>query len=119
MSYDDITPHYRPAESIQTQGQPPTKKRKKNNKRSKIAQRLHHNLHEKISSSPHTPLDDQIVEMEEAGGEFGDECRELSHEEIWDDSSLVEAWEAAQQEYEMYHGNDKDWKKEPVKKSPL
>jgi len=63
-------------------------------------------------------LENQVVGMEEEG-EFEDESRELSHGEIWDDSSLVEAWEAAQQEYEMHHGSNKDWKTEPVKKSPL
>ena len=29
--------------------------------------------------------------------------RPLTHAEIWDDSALVDAWEAAQQEYEIYH----------------
>ena len=52
------------------------------------------------------------------GGE-GEESRELTHEEIWDDSTLVNAWEAATEEYEAYHGPDKGWKKEPVNKSPL
>ncbi len=67
-----------------------------------------------------TTLENQVVEMEEEEeGEFEDESRELNHGEIWDDSSLVEAWEAAQQEYEVHHGSNKDWKTEPVKKSPL
>ena len=48
-----------------------------------------------------------------------EESRELTHEEIWDDSALVNAWESAMEEYETYHGPEKDWKKEPVKKSPL
>jgi len=57
--------------------------------------------------------------MNEGEEEEEEEDRELSHEEIWDDSALVNAWEAAQQEYEMFHGKDKDWKNEPVKKSRL
>jgi hypothetical protein len=44
---------------------------------------------------------------------------EIEKTEIWDDSALVDAWDAAQQEYEMYHGKVKNWKNEPVKKSPL
>ena len=48
-----------------------------------------------------------------------EESRELTHEEIWDDSALVNAWEAATEEYEAYHGSKKDWKSETVNKSPL
>ncbi|KAI0303032.1 hypothetical protein BC826DRAFT_929817 [Russula brevipes] len=48
-----------------------------------------------------------------------EESRELMHGEIWDDSALIAAWESATAEYEFYHGKGKDWKKEPVKKSPL
>ena len=29
------------------------------------------------------------------------ENRELTHEEIWDDSSLIQAWDAAMEEYEV------------------
>ena len=47
------------------------------------------------------------------------QSRELTHEEIWDDSALVEAWNAAVEEYEAYHGPDKGWKKEPLHTSPL
>lgn len=47
------------------------------------------------------------------------ENRELTHGEIWDDSALINAWDAAMEEYEAYHGPDKGWKKEPVNKSPL
>ncbi|KZT24693.1 hypothetical protein NEOLEDRAFT_1134746 [Neolentinus lepideus HHB14362 ss-1] len=48
-----------------------------------------------------------------------EQSRELTHEEIWDDSALIDAWNAASEEYEAYHGPDKGWKKEPVHKSPL
>ena len=48
-----------------------------------------------------------------------EESRELTHEEIWDDSALVNAWEAATEEYEAYHGSKKDWKSETVNKTPL
>ncbi|KDN50384.1 hypothetical protein K437DRAFT_261940 [Tilletiaria anomala UBC 951] len=33
--------------------------------------------------------------------------RILTHAEVWDDSALVDAWDAAQQEYEMYHSRRK------------
>ncbi|KAI0693637.1 hypothetical protein BC835DRAFT_1406691 [Cytidiella melzeri] len=48
-----------------------------------------------------------------------EESRELTQEDIWDDSALIEAWNSATAEYEAYHGKNKDWKSEPVKKSSL
>ncbi|KAI9448397.1 ribosome 60S biogenesis N-terminal-domain-containing protein [Lactarius indigo] len=59
--------------------------------------------------------DDDDDDMEE--GE--EESRELTHDEIWDDSALIAAWESATAEYEAYHGKGKEWKQEPVKRSPL
>jgi hypothetical protein len=64
-------------------------------------------------------------DMEEYAADEGEyeedeeESRELTHEEIWDDSALVYAWESAMEEYQSYHGGEDAWKKEPVKKSPL
>ncbi|KAI0089803.1 hypothetical protein BDY19DRAFT_940918 [Irpex rosettiformis] len=48
-----------------------------------------------------------------------EESRELTHDEMWDDSALIEAWNSATAEYEAYHGKNKEWKNETVKKSPL
>ena len=76
---------------------------------------------------------------EEEEEEEEEESRELTHDEIWDDSALIAAWESATAEYEVtiyscflsvvlltgaryhkaYHGKGKEWKKEPAKKSPL
>lgn len=63
---------------------------------------------------------------EEGEGEYAyeeeeeeEESRELTHEEIWDDSALVDAWDSAMEEFRRYHGTDTDWKTQPVKKSPL
>ena len=38
---------------------------------------------------------------EEEDEDEGDESRDLTHEEIWDDSALIEAWNAANEEYEV------------------
>jgi len=57
---------------------------------------------------------DNVEEEEEE-----EESRELTHDEIWDDSALIAAWESATAEYESYHGKGKQWKEEPAKKSPL
>ena len=51
-------------------------------------------------------------------GEF-EESRELTHEEIWDDSALIEAWNSATEEYEAMNGPDKSWKEVPIHRSPL
>lgn len=59
---------------------------------------------------------------EEEEGEMvedGEESRELTHDEIWDDSALIDAWNSAAAEYEAFNGKGKDWKDQPVKKSPL
>ncbi|KAL9577781.1 MAG: hypothetical protein Q9212_006148 [Teloschistes hypoglaucus] len=34
---------------------------------------------------------------------MGKKRKQLSHEEIWDDSALLNSWEAALQEYQFYH----------------
>ncbi|EIW65254.1 uncharacterized protein TRAVEDRAFT_140676 [Trametes versicolor FP-101664 SS1] len=56
---------------------------------------------------------------EEEGEADEDESRELTQDEIWDDSALIDAWNSAAAEYEAFHGKGKSWKDEPVKKSPL
>jgi len=48
-----------------------------------------------------------------------EESRQLNQEEIWDDSALIAAWDAANEEYEAIHGKNKDWKKERAHNSPL
>jgi hypothetical protein len=48
-----------------------------------------------------------------------EKSRELTHDEIWDDSALIEAWNAAAEEYEALNGPDKGWKSDPVHKAPL
>ena len=92
VCYDDITVPYQPSK-------PPPKRRKRNQQKS---------VSEETFADPND--DDQE-----------EESRELTHEEIWDDSALVNAWEAATEEYEAYHGSEKAWKTETFDKakSPL
>jgi hypothetical protein len=90
VSYDDITDHYQPTK-------PPHKKRRKNQQK---------------SVSEEAFVDPNDCEIEE-------ESRELTHEEIWDDSALINAWEAATKEYEAYHGSKKAWKSETANEAPL
>ncbi|KAG0292692.1 hypothetical protein BGZ96_003810 [Linnemannia gamsii] len=63
----------------------------------------------------------------ENGGEDGDiqvgEEIDLTHEEVWDDSALIEAWDMAVKQYEVYHSktkpivNPKDNPKDKIAKS--
>jgi hypothetical protein len=99
ISYDDITLPY---SQVPARPNPP-KKRKRNN-------------HKKPAPAPPVPhWDDPTLADED------EDSRELTHDEIWDDSALIEAWNAAMEEYEAYHGPDKDaWKTQPPEhKSPL
>jgi hypothetical protein len=41
------------------------------------------------------------VEDGEANETEHEESRELTYEEIWDDSALIDAWNAAAEEYEV------------------
>ena len=87
------------------------------------------------------PASTLAAEVGNAEEEEEEESRELTHEEIWDDSALIDAWNSAAAEYEVranvsargassltssiawfqqaFHGPGKKWKAEPVKKSPL
>ncbi|KIJ59809.1 hypothetical protein HYDPIDRAFT_32797 [Hydnomerulius pinastri MD-312] len=122
--------------------QPPSKKRKRNNHNHPRSQRnQHHPQPVQHWDDPGNPQDtmvyDELEEGETVQGaleaydaheeeyEEGEdeeeegESRELSHQEIWDDSALIDAWNSAEAEYEAYHGKSKDWKADPVKRSPL
>jgi hypothetical protein len=108
VSYDDIVLPY--DSSVDCSRPPPPKKRKKNSQKARQVDKPQVTaLRNRETSAP----EGDMVEYDE------EESRELSREEIWDDSALVDAWEAAQEEYELYHGTGKDWKNGPLKKSPL
>ncbi|KAF9482418.1 hypothetical protein BDN70DRAFT_875174 [Pholiota conissans] len=149
VSYDDITLPYDQEETSlplppppsKSNGQPPSKKRKKNNnqkgkhwddptsKSASNSQRAENKKQPKKSNWDFSSTNFVEGEGEDGAVEGGadegeceeeeEESRELTHEEIWDDSALVYAWESAMEEYKAYHGGDDAWKKEPVKKSPL
>jgi len=59
------------------------------------------------------------VASDREADERDEESRELTYDEIWDDSALINAWNAATEEYEAHHGGKKDWKKESIDKSAL
>ncbi|KAJ3552326.1 hypothetical protein NM688_g4206 [Phlebia brevispora] len=133
VSYDDIaTPENKAPEQLgpplPSANQPPAKRRKMHQKAPQ--RRAQHVQHwDDPGSSAHVmsyaeetayAVDSSAVQDDEyAVDEEEEESRELTHEEVWDDSALIDAWNSANAEYEAFHGKGKNWKKEPVKKSPL
>jgi hypothetical protein len=81
-------------------GPSPAKKRKHN-----PGSQRHWDEPEQQSSM--LPYDDDGVGLEVEDGvaidvaEEEEESRELTHDEIWDDSALIAAWESATAEYEV------------------
>ncbi|KIM81682.1 hypothetical protein PILCRDRAFT_485730 [Piloderma croceum F 1598] len=125
VSYGDISPPVMTTEPSPPRP-PPSKRRKKSNQRP--PQHVQHwddpgnadeaMLYDDLGTTG-ADMSSVKYEGEIEENEEGEESRELTYEEIWDDSALINAWNAATEEYEFYHGTDKSWKKEPVNKSPL
>jgi hypothetical protein len=107
ISYDDITPPYQAEVSSRSSTRPPPNKKRKWSKAKQPSQRR---ASRHFSPSTTLEADDNNSEVE---------GQELTHEDIWDDSALITAWNAATEEYEAYNGPEKGWKTEPVYKSPL
>jgi hypothetical protein len=136
VSYDDISS---PQEKSTF---PPAPRPKPSKKRKRFAQQ-HWDDH---AESRPAEMEEALVTLgahdaERAGKDaretsVDEGSRELTHDEIWDDSALIDVWNAATAEYEVsliantgrclsdqliqaYHGDGKGWKKEPVVKSAL
>lgn len=84
VSYDDISqPYEHPTRAqAESQDEPSAKKRKRNTRK--------------------RPKNEQSSSRATQNGDYHT-SRDLTHQEIWDDSALVEAWEAATEEYEVGH----------------
>lgn len=114
--------------------QPPTKRRRPNQSRPQPNQQNHNGRqqsHQNQRSQPRQPVQhwdepgtsnlsmNYGGDEEEAGVDFNgealdeeqgeeeeeEESRELTHEEIWDDSALIDAWNSASAEYEVSIAN--------------
>jgi hypothetical protein len=105
VSYDDISPPQPPThavtpESATTSCKPSQTAKKRKRNKSKHGSQKRAVKHWDEPAKP----DDSVVygddEYDEETREW-EESRELSHEEIWDDSALIEAWNAAAEEYEV------------------
>lgn len=114
VSYSDITDSQPPTIADTTDGggqQPPAKRRRKSRGGKNQNQNAQQHWDDPGAAGPSNGYGDSYGPPEES--------RDLTHEEIWDDSALIDAWNAATEEYEVLNGPDKKWKKEPVHKSPL
>ncbi|KAH9949443.1 hypothetical protein B0H21DRAFT_113160 [Amylocystis lapponica] len=131
VSYDDITAPQQPppvplGPQLPTGNGPPSKKRKTNQRYANGNGRPQPIQHwdDPGAQAPQMNYDDNVPSgsMMDNGleeGEEEEESRELTQDEIWDDSALVDAWDSAMAEYKAFHGPGDKWKEEPVKKSPL
>ncbi|KAJ7604760.1 hypothetical protein B0H17DRAFT_1120781 [Mycena rosella] len=115
VSYDDITLPYQPTPPRNPPASSPSnasqsKKRKWSNQKTGQQQ----------ANQSAAPVNAPPADEDEEGDEGEDmDSRYLTSEEMWDDSALIDAWNAATEEYEAFNGPDKGWKNEPVHKSPL
>ena len=113
VSYDDITP---PEDSTSVQlgpplpstNQPPAKKRKMYQKAPARRPQQHvQHWDEPGSSAELVYYEEGEVEPRHVQGSAAaeedeeEESRDLTHEEIWDDSALIDAWNSANAEYEV------------------
>ena len=95
VSYDDLEQ----ITTTLTPGPPPVKKRKRqqNKRKSSGPQKFAH-WDEPVENHDVSFADHDYAS--DLGGETTDvEGRRLTHEEIWDDSALIEAWDTAMDEY--------------------
>lgn len=99
VSYDDIALPV-PVQAESTDASPPRKRRKNN----------YYNHRQGQKRGGHRPQprddvyeDDETPLLQKTRTDYGleEESRQLTHEEVWDDSALIRAWDAAVEEYEV------------------
>jgi hypothetical protein len=130
VSYDDITLPYTSMEASTTQSAPPphsqpskkkgwNKRKQKQNSSAVETVQQSSSLQSAVTFGSKISVGDGAYEGQEEDEDEDEESRELTHGEIWDDTALIDAWNAASEEYESFHGPQKNWKTEPVHRSPL
>ena len=113
VSYDDLEQ----ITTTSTPGPPPGKKRKRQqNKRKPLGSQKFAHWDEPVENH-----DVSFANHDYAGDPedeaVGVESRELTHEEIWDDSALIEAWDAAMDEYKVCQNSVADTPLKPCRHS--
>ena len=119
VSYDDITqsqpPFAGPSDAPMTHHSAKKRKTTQNGARNQPHQSVQHwddpgshapqmsydDAPATASTSVKTKADAEDAEEMREYFEEEEESRELTHEEIWDDSALIEAWNSAAAEYEV------------------
>ncbi|KAJ7231286.1 hypothetical protein B0H12DRAFT_1077212 [Mycena haematopus] len=113
ISYDDITlPYNQPEPGLPPAATNSPSGPSRSSKKRKWSKKV--SLTNQNNKAANGPTEHEADDEDEDG-----DSRYLTQEEIWDDSALIDAWDAATEEYEALNGPDKGWKSEPVHKSPL
>ena len=128
VSYDDLEQ----LTNTPAPGPPPAKKRKRqqNKRKPSGSQKFAH--WDEPAENHDVPFTGHNYAGDNRGQTAEADSRDLTHEEIWDDSALIEAWDAAMDEYKVYrifvcvwspahyvqefHGSQSKWKTEPISK---
>lgn len=111
ISYSDVAPEEIPATALpdpnfveELRETKKTKSRRKN-KKSKHSDKVD------IMTQYYDEIDDNLEEEYEED-ELNDAALIDGSLDVWDDSALLDAWDAANEEYKLLHGN-KSWKADP------
>jgi len=90
------------AAAVRPPGPRPSKKRKRSNQRTPRSRNTAH-WDDTGDLASQIDYDDGDGDAQAEDGEIGEdsESRELTHEEMWDDSALIDAWNSATAEYEV------------------
>lgn len=101
LSYDDIASEVPIKEAVPSNGGPatPPKKRRKTNHHQ--GQRFGGQRNQ--SREDDREDGDEVSSSKKSRTRYGlqEESRQLTHDEVWDDSALIRAWDAAVEEYEV------------------
>ena len=128
VSYDDLEQ----LTTMPAPGPPPAKKRKRqqNKRKPSGSQKFAH--WDEPAENHDVPFTGHDYAGDNGGQTTDTGSRELTHEEIWDDSALIEAWDSAMDEYKVcrifirvqspahcvqaFHGSENEWKTDPISK---
>jgi hypothetical protein len=102
VSYDDIASRQEQPQTQLTDNDSvrPAKKRR-NNKKSKAKAPPRHWDEPSIEADAGQVNDEAEAGQEHEPGRYDGGSRELTYDEVWDDSALIDAWNAATEEYEV------------------
>jgi hypothetical protein len=96
ISYDDIAGCPEAEQTQVVAPQDPSASLYSKYQKRKPKKTAHHRMH-----APTVAVETMDYEDENLSEEMDEGSQELAHDDIWDDSALIEAWNAATEEYEV------------------